>query len=194
MLSFTAGHLWPYKLVHALFARAVAQGVNLQTHTLVTSISERVNDWVIDTPRGSIRAGKIILTTNAYTASLLPEYRDKIIPYRGVVAHIRTPGTPPFLPNTYSIHFNEHDFDYLIPRPDGSIIVGGARQTYLHNKETWMHNVNDAEMIEETRQYFDGYMQRHFHGWEVSNAYVSDVWTGSKSRLSPNPPQQRFAI
>ncbi|UPK90513.1 hypothetical protein LCI18_001448 [Fusarium solani-melongenae] len=204
MFSYTAGHVWPYKLIHHLFADAIEQGLNVQTNTSATSISRRQKQggaWVIETPRGKVHAKQVIIATNAYTGSLLPEYADKIIPYRGAVAHIKTPGTAPFLPNTYSLRFADWDFDYLIPRPDGSIIVGGARQAYLGDKKKWYANVDDGHVIEETRKYFDGYMQRHFIGWEDSEAYVADLWTGIMGyssdrlpRVGPIPKRQGMYI
>lgn len=186
MFSYTAGHVWPYKLMHHLFAEAVSKGVNLQTNTPVQQITQptgKESTWIIKTARGDIETRQVIMATNAYTGALLPEYADKIIPYRGAVAHIKTPGKPPFLPNTYALRFSPWDFDYLIPRPDGSIIVGGARQAYLKDKEQWYGNVDDSKMVEAARKYFDGYMQRHFHGWENSDAYVEDAWTGSEFSL-----------
>lgn len=183
MFSYTAGHIWPYKLIHHLFQEPISQGVNLQTNTPAISISRSDREdflWSVDTPRGKVQAKKVILATNAYTSSLLPEYIDKIIPYRGTVAHIKTPGVAPFLPNTYSLRFSDWDFDYLIPRPDGSIIIGGARQAYLKDMSQWYGNTDDSKPIERTREYFDGYMQKHFRGWEDTGAYVSDLWTGSK--------------
>lgn len=130
-----------------------------------------------------MKAKKVVMATNAYTAALLPEYKDKIIPYRAICSHITTPGRAPHLAHSYALRFNDWDFDYLIPRPDGSIIVGGARQAYIRHLEDWYGNTNDSEVIERAKHYFDGYMQRHFHGWENSGAKVNDVWTGS-----PFPP------
>ncbi|KAL2209864.1 FAD dependent oxidoreductase [Sarocladium strictum] len=179
MFSYTAGHVWPYKLIHNLFASAISKGVHLHTHTPASSISQNTDGtWTVYTSHGTTRAKKVIVVANAYTSSLLPEYKDKIIPYRGVVAHIKTPGPAPFLPNTYSLRFADWDFDYLIPRPDGSIIVGGARQAYLRDEKEWYGNTDDSTVIESTRKYFDGYMQRHFLGWEKSGAYTADLWTG----------------
>ncbi|CAH0021044.1 unnamed protein product [Clonostachys rhizophaga] len=192
MFSYTAGNVSPYKLIHHLFADAITQGVNIQTNTSATALShsqQQELNWCIETPRGKVHAKQIIMATNAYTASLLPEYADKIIPYRGAVAHIKTPGKAPFLPNTYSLRFNDWDFDYLIPRPDGSIIVGGARQTYLADKKQWYANVDDSQIIQKTRKYFDGYMQRHFIGWEDSEAYVADLWTGIMGYSSDRLPR-----
>jgi hypothetical protein len=71
----------------------------------------------------------------------------------------------------------------LIPRPDGSIIVGGARPTFFHDLESWYGNTDDSKLIESASHYFDNYMQRHFHGWEDTGAYTDRVWTGGKSLM-----------
>jgi glycine/D-amino acid oxidase-like deaminating enzyme len=182
--SYTAGHLWPYKLIHHMFRNAIDKGVNLQTNTPVQSISSGCDAdgyWTISTKdRGVIKAKQVVMTTNAYTVALLPEHEGKIVPCRAICSRITTPGRPPLLNNSYTLRFNDRDFDYLVPRPDGSIIVGGARQAYIRHLEDWYGNTNDRELIERARYYFDGYMQRHFHGWENSGARVDDIWTGSE--------------
>jgi glycine/D-amino acid oxidase-like deaminating enzyme len=120
------------------------------------------------------------MATNAYTAALLPEYNEKIIPYRAICSRIVAPN-PPMFADSYVIRFNDADFDYLIPRPDGSIVVGGARRDYFKHTEDWYGNVDDTKLIERAKDYFEGYMQRHFRGWENSGAHTAQVWTGSKS-------------
>jgi glycine/D-amino acid oxidase-like deaminating enzyme len=169
-----------------MFRSAVDRGVNLQTNTLVTELAEVVDGngssrWVVTTNRGIIRAPKVVLATNAYTAALLPEYKDKIIPYRGISCKISTRGQAPLLTNSYGLRFAPWDFDYLIPRPDGSIIVGGGRSAYFLAKDMWYANTDDSQGVNEVKRYFEQYMQRHFRGWENSGAYVEDIWTGSKS-------------
>ncbi|KAM5385718.1 hypothetical protein ACJZ2D_000917 [Fusarium nematophilum] len=150
------------------------------TNTAVRSVSpvrDDAGNWVLETSRGKSRARQIIFATNAYTGALLPDYSHRIIPYRGISSRIKTPGKRPFLNNTYSIRFSDKDFDYPIPRLDGSIIVGGARRAYILDKDEWYGNVDDTRMVDHARSYFDGYMQRHFAGWEDSGAYV-DTWAG----------------
>ena len=86
--THTAAHLWPYKLVLHLLAKAVENGVNLQTHTPVTSVSEQPDEngyYTVMTVRGSVRARKVIYATNAYSAALLPELQDKIVPVKDAV-------------------------------------------------------------------------------------------------------------
>ena len=169
-----------------MFSMALKHGsLNLQTNTCATSVSPSADSdhsWVIQTSRGPVKARKVILASNAYTPALLPEYQEKIIPYRAVSCRITTSSPAPPIVNTYALRFKDWDFDYLIPRPDGSIVVGGARSAYFRKKDLWYNNTDDSEVIEETRKYFDGYMQRHFRGWENTGAKVSDIWTGSKYR------------
>lgn len=186
-LSFTACHLWPYKLVLHLLKIAVSRGVNLQTHTPVSEVSATPDPstgrWTVVTQsRGSIRAKKVVYATNAYTAALAPQYAGKIVPVRGICSRIITPKDKPapHLPNTYSLRWSAALYDYLIPRPDGSIIAGGARRDYLSDPKNWYNNVDDSQLIDFAKHYFDGYMQRRFRGWEDSGAYTDRVWTGGR--------------
>jgi hypothetical protein len=89
----------------------------------------------------------------------------------------------PFLSQTYSIRHGPGLYDYLIPRNDGSIIVGGAKPTFWSDHSQWYNTVDDSKLIDPTASYFDGFMQRTFIGWEQSSAYIDMVWTGSKFQL-----------
>ncbi|PYH36189.1 sterol homeostasis protein ARV1 [Aspergillus neoniger CBS 115656] len=175
--------LWPYKFIIHLLRQAVSAGVNLQTHTPVTQVSEFPDDegrWMVTTDRGSIRAKWVVFSTNAYTSSIAPEYKNKIIPVRGFCSRIVVPNPPPSpLERSYMLRFNGWHYDYLIPRPDGSIIVGGAKSTfYYQDRDSWYNNTDDSRTVEAAVRYFDNYMQRHFHGWENTGAYTDRVWSG----------------
>lgn len=74
----------------------------------------------------------------------------------------------------------DHEYDYLIPRSDGSIVVGGARRDYYTKLNEWFNSYDDSNLIEPAKSYFDGYMQRHFVGWQDSDAYVDQIWSGSE--------------
>lgn len=190
MMSYSAGHVWPYKLILALLQKAVDAGVNLQTHTSVIGVSDAADEegyYVLSTKdRGSLKAKKIIYATNAYTSSILPEFHNKIIPVRGICSRIVVPESrkpAPMLPHSYIIRWSAAEYEYLIPRTDGSIIVGGARTKYYQKLDSWYNNVDDNTLIttSNAHHHFDGYMQKHFRGWENSGAYTDKVWSGSKS-------------
>lgn len=185
--SYDAGRLWPYKLIMHLLKRAIASGANLQTYTPVLQVSDTPDKdgrWAVTTNRGSIRAKNVVYACNAYTSALAPEFQNHIIPVRGICSRIVVPNPPRKpLDSSYTLRFNNWDYDYLIPRPDGSIVVGGARSMYLSEPGNWYNVTDDSRLVESAARYFDGYMQRHFHGWENTGAYTDRVWTGSMSLL-----------
>ncbi|KAL5341633.1 FAD dependent oxidoreductase [Aspergillus crustosus] len=181
--TFTAGHVWPYKMVLHLLQKVIKQGANLQTRTPVTRLSDTPlpdGRWLIETERGSIKAKKVLLATNGYTAHLAPQFKDRIIPVRGTCSRITIPKdrSPPHLPYTYSIRYGAGTYDYLIPRADGSIIVGGAKPKFWNDREQWYNVSDDSKLIEPAVSHFDGLMQRTFRGWEDSGATTDRVWTG----------------
>jgi glycine/D-amino acid oxidase-like deaminating enzyme len=161
--------------------------LNLQTHTPVLSVSESAEGTsIISTSRGRIRAKKVIFATNAYTSGILSLYTDKIVPRKGTNSHISISKNaefpPPHLSNTYGITYEPpKKRDYLIPRPDGGIICGGANHTFENKQELWFNNFDDSTLfpIPATRRHFETVMQDNFRGWEKSGASVNMIWTGS---------------
>ncbi|BDD62125.1 hypothetical protein MAP00_007115 [Monascus purpureus] len=193
-LSSPAGTLWPYKFILGLVEKitqtdADADAVNIQALTPVTSVtSESSNLHTIHTSRGTIHASKVIYATNAYTSALLPEYAANIVPCRGICTHITVPerNKTPFLPYSYIVGTEDgKGSSYLISRPDGSIIVGGAWYTFKPELEKWYNVVDDSTLIEPTKDYYHDYMQQTFRGWEDSGAYVKEIWTGSTYNTIP---------
>ncbi|KAK8112037.1 FAD dependent oxidoreductase [Apiospora kogelbergensis] len=130
--TFTAGHLWPYKLVLHLLKGAINKGANLQTHT----------------PRGSIKAKKVLLASNGYTAKIAPQFKDHIVPVRGICSRIVPDETrkAPFLPYSYSLRHGP-----------SIIIVGGARVKFWTDPSHW-YNVTDDSKLIEARQVWTGIM------------------------------------
>ncbi|KAL2865615.1 phosphoenolpyruvate phosphomutase-domain-containing protein [Aspergillus lucknowensis] len=181
-ISSTAGTLWPYKLVLGLLSKITSSPlVNVQTFTPVTSVTSQDGLQIVHTPRGSIRTSKVVYATNAYTRGLLPQYSTNIVPCRGICCHITVPEgkDAPFLPYSYIVRSDSGDGQsYLITRPDGSIIVGGAQYTFFDEKEHWYNVIDDSTLIEPAKNYYNDFMQRTFRGWEGSGAYVKEIWTG----------------
>ena len=158
-----------------LLDKVVSQVVNLQTHTPVHKLTRSANEstsasaWKVQTLRGTVTARKVILATNAYTSALVPQYQNKIIPVRGTCCRIVVPesSTTPRLTNTYTVRWNGWDYDYLIPLADRSIVVGGARTAFIHDLDNWYNVSDDSRVLEGAARYFDGYMQKHFVGWDA---------------------------
>ncbi|KAI0201153.1 FAD dependent oxidoreductase [Astrocystis sublimbata] len=193
--SSPACSLWPYKFVTQLLARTLERnpGLNLQTETPVVEVeyvaqgSDGSPETIIHTPRGSVRAKKVVFATNAYTAGLLPQYEGVITPYKGTASHLAPSPTKgpvfPHLSYTYNLEFGLNDretVDYLNPRPDGGIVVGGGKWLFEKDREAWYGNIDDSTTFKAIAdaKYFEGYMQRNFRGWEDSGTEVDKIWTG----------------
>ncbi|KAH9908950.1 FAD dependent oxidoreductase superfamily [Xylariomycetidae sp. FL2044] len=181
--TYTAGTIFPYKFIIQLVARLHQRGVNVQTHTPALEVVQGPSGGLtVRTERGIIKAGRVVHATNAYVKALLPEYAKNIIPCKGICTHIATPEgkRAPFLNNSYIIRETGDPsvLSYLIPRHDGGIIVGGASQIFRGHLDQWYNNTDDGCLIESAKDYYHDYMQKNFHGWEDSGAYVKDIWTG----------------
>lgn len=178
----------------ALLSIVISKGVNLQTHTPVSSVSETRDSsgrWSVHTSRGTIKAKKVVFASNAYTAGIAPQFKEKIVPVRGICSRIVTPKEKPapMLSTTMSMRYGPGLYDYLIPRTDGSIIVGGGKQRFWEDPKHWYGVTDDSKLIEPASDYFDGLMQKHFRGWEESGAYTDKVWTGSMCFPDPENKQ-----
>lgn len=168
-----------------LLSTLVAKGINLQTHTPVTSISSTpdasTGRWALTTSRGTLHAKKIIFATNGYTAAIAPQFTSKIVPVRGICSRIvpTVPSKASPLTHSYSLRYGPALYDYMIPRlQDKSIIIGGAKDRFWHDRSHWYGVTDDSQLIAPAATYFDGLIQKHFHGWEDSGAVTDQVWTG----------------
>jgi glycine/D-amino acid oxidase-like deaminating enzyme len=209
-LACPAMTLWPYKFVLGLLSHVVQLGVKLYTLTPVMRIervSEKESDMALSTigltrlhtPRGITLARKVVFSSNAYVSALLEQYENTIIPGRGTACHIvrtpsassnsgdsaRIPSVPDYtrLVNTYNINGGPSSREYLVPQPDGSIVLGGGQPLYRADKDIWYDMIDDGTLIPGVQErWFEGYMGRHFHGWdkEGTEEKIDHIWTGSK--------------
>lgn len=118
-LRYEAGSVSAYKLTIGILKLALDLGLNLQTNTPATSISKDNTTWIVATPRGNITTPTLILATNGYTAHLIPQLQEVIVPFRGVVTAQRPGQSLPHggdLSTTYSFVYKE-GYEYMITRP-----------------------------------------------------------------------------
>ncbi|KAL4725731.1 hypothetical protein ACLX1H_007883 [Fusarium chlamydosporum] len=81
----------PYLLVCNMLQLSLANGLNLQTNTMVTEIVKQDGLWEVVTQRGAVRANNVVLATNAYTNVLYPDLAatNFLVPSRRQIAAIR---------------------------------------------------------------------------------------------------------
>lgn len=69
--------------------------------------------------------------------------------------------------------------DYLISRPDGSVIVGGAWKVVRPGPmDHWYNVTDDSKLIPAAEGYYNGFLERTFNEWRAVESRVSDIWTG----------------
>ncbi|PIA94294.1 hypothetical protein CB0940_08188 [Cercospora beticola] len=138
VVTDVAARMWPYKFVcrilEDLLTSSDLDGLfNLQTLTPVTKILPCDTGVDVHTARGTIRASKVVLATNAYTSHLVPAFSNLIVPCRGQMSSLI-----PFpsvagenrLKTSFGFLGDGLD-DYLIQRPSDRgehLMFGGGRQ------------------------------------------------------------------
>ncbi|KAJ6007355.1 hypothetical protein N7540_011331 [Penicillium herquei] len=183
-ISVPAVSLWPYKLVTALLARVVELGGKLYTQTCVEKVEEFADYTTLTTSRGELKASKTIFAANAYTAALLPQFEGVITPFKGQNSHLAPVSSfnpAKKLDHTYNLHFNQRYANYLNPRPDNGIILGGAKWTYEDkiDRNEWWNSTDDTTLINDAAtEHFDSVMETYFQGWDNAKAYHDAIWTG----------------
>ncbi|GAO16597.1 hypothetical protein UVI_02019650 [Ustilaginoidea virens] len=93
------GAFWPYRLLTGLWEQLLGRfgsRLTVDTGTPVTEISHCASTdprypYLVHTPRGVVRARKIIHATNGYAGHLLPRLRGKIYPLRGTMSVQKAP-------------------------------------------------------------------------------------------------------
>ena len=128
-IGVPAAAVWPYKMVTGLIENMLGRHqLSIQAHTKVVSVDDqdRLDYATVHTSRGSIRAAHVIHATNAWLGHLVPEIRPYISPVRGNVVRQTFPDHRQPLSNTFWLRYGEKDYDYLIPRPEASLIIGRA--------------------------------------------------------------------
>lgn len=101
-MVFPNGAFWPYRLITRVWGQLLTQyesRISVETKTPVTQITydagaDPQHPYIVHTPRGNVRAKKVIHATNGFTGHLLPELRGKIYPLRGTMSTQKS--TPEF--------------------------------------------------------------------------------------------------
>jgi gamma-glutamylputrescine oxidase len=111
------GELHPVRWVRGLAAAAVKNGARIHDSTR----ADAVGAGEVRTAGGTVRAGAVVLCTNAYTAHLAP---SRVRPVRGQM--LATGTTEPIFNRPA---YANRGYQYWRQTPDGRVLVGGWRDT-----------------------------------------------------------------
>lgn len=187
-LQYESGSLSAYKFTIGVLGLALGKGLNLQMETPALKVTkDEAKGWIVQTSRGNIRAKKVLLATNGYTAHLYPALQGVIVPLRGHMTGQR-PGSG--LPKeglgvTYSFIYG-NGYEYMISRPPGSkfagdiMIGGGATKAPDEGLLEW-GEANDAVIDDFILKYVVSCTGTYFgSNWGEDNpeGRLRKAWTG----------------
>jgi len=116
------GELHPVRWVRGLAAAAVRKGARIHESTRVDAVAP----GEARTASGTVRAGSIVLCTNAYTAHLAS---SRVRPVRGQM--LATAPTPPLFARPA---YADRGYRYWRQTSDGRVVVGGWRDTAVEDE------------------------------------------------------------
>lgn len=117
------GTLHPAKLVRHL---AALSGATVLEGSSVDRIAADGAGVRLGGPSGTLTAGQVVLTLNAYLPRLVPEAARFVRPVRAQML-----ATAPVAPVTDRPVYSHEGFYYLRQQPDGRLLLGGARHRHV---------------------------------------------------------------
>lgn len=125
-----AGSLNPAKYVQGLAEAARRAGAVLVDKTPVTGMTRVNGEWLVETGRGKIRAGNVMVGTNGYTGAATPWLQRRIVPVASfIIATEELPEevTRELVPNGRMLADSRRVLNYFRLSPDGKRVLWGGR-------------------------------------------------------------------
>jgi glycine/D-amino acid oxidase-like deaminating enzyme len=195
-MLYDCGAFWPYRLITKLWEEMVdqfKQRLSIETRTPVIAVDcdEKADSgfpYLLQTPRGPVRAAKVIHATNGYAGHLLPRLRGKVYPLRGTMSTQQAPagfGQHGRQRAWSFIHSGDFDAEtqvfetglyYSNQNPNSNdIFIGGERAPI---KEMFV--ADDTVMTEAAKENISNVLPRYFDkGWADGRPpEVRQAWSG----------------
>jgi glycine/D-amino acid oxidase-like deaminating enzyme len=168
MVVGRAGHLHPALFFKGLLDLCQARGIAIASKTPVTRLKEEGTGWRVETPRGNIMAGDVIIATNGYTGDVTPELKRRVVPVGSYI--IATEELPPDLaasisPKNRSFADTRRVLTYYRMSPDGKRLIFGGRAKFGHTDPV------------ETAPILHRFMLDRFP--QLKGTKITHAWTGN---------------
>ena len=135
MVVGRAAHIHPALFFKGLLGLCQKRGVKIASKTPVTKLTQTSTGWSVETPRGTIIAGDVIIATNGYTGDITPQLKRRVVPVGSYI--IATEELPPDLaatlsPKNRSIADTRRVLTYYRMSPDKKRLIFGGRAKFGH--------------------------------------------------------------
>ena len=123
-----AGHLHPAKYFKGLLAACLKRGVAICSAAPVRRLSRNGASWTVDTGRGTLTAGEVVVATNGYTGDVTPDLMRRVIPVGSYI--IATEELPEdvakgLMPKNRAVYDTRRVLTYCRLSSDNRLIFGG---------------------------------------------------------------------
>ena len=162
------GGLHPGKFYRGILAKALVAGVQVAARTAVTAIQRAGSAFLVQTTRGTFRAGEVIVASNGYSTRAEPSLRRRIIPIASYMIATEPLGADrvkAMIPGRRMIVETRSQHCYYRPSPDGERILLGARAALSH--------IDPAKSALSLRRLLVGLFP------DLKNMRVSHSWLGT---------------
>jgi glycine/D-amino acid oxidase-like deaminating enzyme len=127
--------LHPALYFKGLLDLCAARSIPIASKTPVTGLTQKGNTWQVETPRGAIEAGDVIVATNGYTGTVTPQFQRRVVPVGSYI--IATEELPPEIaaslsPKNRSFADTRRVLTYYRMSPDGKRLIFGGRAKFGH--------------------------------------------------------------
>lgn len=122
--------LHPAKYYAGILQTAINAGVRVTGHCPAVNITKSGTGYVITTPKGQIKTGKVVLATNGYSGALMPWVRRRVIPIGSYIIAtdpLPRPLMDKLFPTNRTISDSCKIVYYFRPSPDRSRVLFGGR-------------------------------------------------------------------
>jgi glycine/D-amino acid oxidase-like deaminating enzyme len=168
MVVERSGKLHPALYYKGLLEACRRRGVVICAKAAVTGLDRSGNAWRVETGRGTIPAGDLVIATNGYTGSLTPALRRRVVP---IASHIIATEPLPqdlarsLVPRGRTLSDTKRVLCYYRMSPDGTRMVFGGRARF-----TQVDATVSAPILHR-------YMTNRFP--QLRGARITHAWTGN---------------
>ena len=168
MVVGRAAHIHPALYFKGLLDICARHGVLIASKTPVTRLTETAAGWNVETPRGTILAGDVIIATNGYTGDITPELKRRVVPVGSYI--IATEELPSELaaslsPRNRAISDTRRVLTYYRLSPDGKRMIFGGRAKFGHTDPVEIASILYRFMLDRFPQ--------------LKGVKITHAWTGN---------------
>jgi len=130
-----AAHLHPARYFKGLLDACRRRGVTICAEAPVRRLARNGVGWTVETARGTLAAGEIVVATNGYTGDVTPDLMARVIPvgsYIIATEELAEDIARTLMPNNRSVYDTRRVLTYYRMAGNGKRLIFGGRAKFGH--------------------------------------------------------------